>query len=170
MPGDDVVRELFAHNGWANRRLLAFCAGLTPKELKTTDAAIYGDIVPTMQHVVSGGEAVYWSMFTGSLPPWARADDNPATLEEVTAWAGDMASRWQELLSKPYPAVVHRKRSNGELVEMSAALVLTQTIHHGNVHREQVSHVLTSLGLEPPDISAWRYGRDAGTLVSRGAS
>jgi hypothetical protein len=46
--------------------------------------------------------------------------------------------------------------------------VLVQAIHHGNVHREQVSHVLTALGLEPPDTSGWRFGRESGNSAQRG--
>jgi uncharacterized damage-inducible protein DinB len=168
VPDNDVLLDLFAHNCWANLILLEYCAGLEPQHLLAKDSAIYGDVVSTMQHVVSGGEALYWSAFSGQPPEWTRRDDEPSTLEEVTGWARDMSTRWQELLSRPIPSVVQRNRGDGSIVDMPASIVLLQAIHHGNVHREQISHVLTSLGLQPPDISGWRFGRDTGRFTVRG--
>ena len=45
---------------------------------------------------------------------------------------------------------------------MKGGPIVAQTIHHGNVHREQVSHVLTTLGIEAPDLSLYSYEREAG--------
>ncbi len=47
---------------------------------------------------------------------------------------------------------------------MPAGIVLAQTLHHGNVHREQVCNVLTAQGLEPPDLSAWAFGYASGRM------
>jgi hypothetical protein len=48
---------------------------------------------------------------------------------------------------------------------MKASVVLLQAIHHGNAHREQVSHVLTTLGLKAPDISGWAFARETGGVT-----
>jgi uncharacterized damage-inducible protein DinB len=41
--------------------------------------------------------------------------------------------------------------------ETPKAIILTQVINHATEHREQVKAILTELGLEPPDLSAWTY-------------
>jgi len=39
---------------------------------------------------------------------------------------------------------------------------IAQALHHGNVHREQICSVLTTLGLEPPDLQVWAYAEATG--------
>ena len=36
--------------------------------------------------------------------------------------------------------------------EAHAGILLAQALHHGNAHREQICAILTSFGLEPPDL------------------
>jgi hypothetical protein len=45
-------------------------------------------------------------------------------------------------------------------MQVRAGVMLAQALHHSNVHREQISAVLTGLGLTPPDISGWAYNRE----------
>jgi len=47
--------------------------------------------------------------------------------------------------------------------------MLAQTIHHSNVHREQICAIVTSLGLEAPDVSGWRFGKETGRIVPQRA-
>jgi uncharacterized damage-inducible protein DinB len=42
-------------------------------------------------------------------------------------------------------------------LEVRAGIIVAQALHHGNSHREQICAVLTSLGVEPPDIQSWAY-------------
>jgi hypothetical protein len=50
---------------------------------------------------------------------------------------------------------------------VKAGVLIAQALHHANVHREQVSAVLTSLDLAPPDISGWAYGRATGGITPK---
>jgi hypothetical protein len=51
-----------------------------------------------------------------------------------------------------------------------AGTLLAQALHHANVHREQVSSIVTSLGIEPPDLDVWTYGTVTGahSLIVKG--
>jgi uncharacterized damage-inducible protein DinB len=55
-----------------------------------------------------------------------------------------------------------RIRRDGSLTRMKGGPIVAQTIHHGNVHREQVSHVLTTWASKPPDLSLYAYEREMG--------
>jgi uncharacterized damage-inducible protein DinB len=46
--------------------------------------------------------------------------------------------------------------------DAAVGIRLAQALHHGNDHRSQVSSALTTLNLEPPDISAWAFGVTSG--------
>jgi uncharacterized damage-inducible protein DinB len=39
---------------------------------------------------------------------------------------------------------------------------LAQAIHHGSDHRSQVCTALTQLGMEPPNIDVWEFGKQVG--------
>jgi uncharacterized damage-inducible protein DinB len=46
--------------------------------------------------------------------------------------------------------------------EVNAGVVVAQALHHGNAHREQICAILTSLGMEPPDIQPWGFADETG--------
>jgi uncharacterized damage-inducible protein DinB len=163
----DALHYIFGHNAWANLRLLEALRSLSDDQLGATSEAVYGDVRSTMQHLV-GSESYYWSVFSGHFPDWAWPDDVPATLEQLESWALDLQMHWHELLSQPLDADswLERTRRDGSISRLKAGIVLAQCIHHGNVHREQISHVLTTLGLTPPDLSLYAYGRDTGGAMT----
>ncbi len=43
-----------------------------------------------------------------------------------------------------------------------SAFRLAQVIHHGTDHRSQVCTILSTLGIEPPEIDVWAYGEATG--------
>jgi uncharacterized damage-inducible protein DinB len=44
---------------------------------------------------------------------------------------------------------------------------VAEALHHGNVHREQICAILTSLGAQPPDIQPWGFADDTGRSRTR---
>jgi uncharacterized damage-inducible protein DinB len=42
---------------------------------------------------------------------------------------------------------------------------LAQALHHGSDHRSQICTILTSIGIEPPDIDVWAFAWSDGRLV-----
>jgi uncharacterized damage-inducible protein DinB len=158
-----ALRDVFGHNAWANQRLIAFLSELTAEHLQATDGAVYGNPIVTMHHVLDG-EAGYWHFFSGHRAPGVRYENEPATLLELAQWASEMASHWQAVAVDEIDAGawLERKSSDGRVIRLKSGILVAQTIHHGNVHREQVSHVLTALGIEAPDLSLYAYAREAG--------
>jgi len=155
--------EAFRHSAWANRQLLDFCRGLTAEQATTPLPGGYGNALSTLKHI-AGAENYYRSLFTGILGEWDWRDDRDQPIDEISPWFDDLAAFWEDLLSGAFDAgrMLDTNRSR-----LKAGVLLTQALHHANVHREQVSAVLTSLGLTPPDVSGWAYGRASGGIVPK---
>lgn len=155
--------EAFRHSAWANRELLGFCRGLTPEQLEVSLPAGYGSALWTLKHIV-GAEAYYRSLFAGALPEWDWRDNEPQPIDEIAPWFEDNAAFWEDLLASDFdPEHLLETRSS----RIKTSVLIAQALHHANVHREQVSSVLTSLGLQPPDISGWAYGRVSGGILPK---
>ena len=45
-----------------------------------------------------------------------------------------------------------------EKYEVESGVILIQAFHHSTEHRSQICTVLTSLGIEPPELSSWDWG------------
>ena len=52
---------------------------------------------------------------------------------------------------------------DGYLVE--PWVVMVQVINHATEHREQISSMLSSLGVTPPNLDGWTYGEVANALT-----
>ena len=155
--------EAFRHSAWANRQLLEFCRTLSAEQASTILPGGYGNVLSTLKHI-AGAEVYYRSLFSGAFPEWNWRDDEEQPIEEMSPWFGDMAAFWQTLLSGSFDG---DKMLNTRRSMLKAGVLLTQALHHANVHREQISAVLTSLGLESPDVSGWAYGRASGGIILR---
>jgi uncharacterized damage-inducible protein DinB len=155
--------DAFRHNAWATRELIDYCRKVDPAHLGVAAPGVFGTVLETLRHMLTG-ESGYSARFTGSPRAWDLPENATPTLEELDAWNREMGSVWEEVLAAGVDgdAILTRKRSDGAVSEMTAGLMLAQALHHSNVHREQISAVLTGLGLTPPDISGWAYGRETG--------
>ncbi len=159
----EAILDAFRHNAWATRVLIEFCRALDEEHLGASAPGVYGSIIETLKHLITG-ESYYSSLFMGPVPAWDSGGDDPATLGQLEAWAADMESIWEAVLAEPMDgdALLRSPQPDGSSREVRSGLMLAQALHHGNVHREQISAILTGLGLTPPDVSGWAYGRATG--------
>jgi uncharacterized damage-inducible protein DinB len=95
MPGDQrsdtsVLTTLFAHNLWANLKLLDFCEHLSEAQLDAMAIGGFGSIRDTLQHIV-GAEVGYVERVNGKLPAAPPGDQFAgfAALKEAARWAND---------------------------------------------------------------------------------
>src|SRR5262245_1084760 len=150
-----VVTTLFAHNTWANLKLLDFCEHLSDVQLDATTVGGYGSIRATLVHIVRG-EVSYVERVNGKHPPHLLASDQfPgfAVLKDVVRWAGD--ELLQLALSARQDTIV-RERECGPMCEYPLASLMVQEVTHATEHRTQIAAILTQLDLEPPDMSVWQ--------------
>jgi uncharacterized damage-inducible protein DinB len=156
-PGDaSVVTTLFAHNTWANLKLLDFCERLSDEQLDATAIGGYGSIRDTLVHII-GAEVGYVVRVNGKRPPhpFTRGQfPGFAVSKDVARWAGD------ELLQLALTAregTLVREREGRESFEYRLASLIVQEITHATEHRTQIAAIITQLGMEPPDMSVWQY-------------
>ena len=156
-----VLTTMFAHNGWANLKLLDFCEKLSDQQLDTTAIGCFGTIRDTLWHIV-GAEVSYVHRVNGKLPPRPISRGvfpGFAVVKDVARWTND------ELLKL---ALAGRKDTmvteseQGLACEYTLASLMMQAINHANEHRAQVAAIITQLGMEPPDMSGWQYMVDTG--------
>jgi uncharacterized damage-inducible protein DinB len=160
---DEALRDLFRHNAWATRKAIEACAALTEDQLAATLDGTFGAPQETLKHIL-GAESFYRTLF--GLPPdywteWTSRMDS-LTATDLLPWTDKLASAWQDLLAGQIDEnqVFEQERADGTTRQFRAGALLIQAIHHGNVHREQICSIITSLGLEPPDVSAYAYERE----------
>lgn len=157
---DELLREAFRHNAWANQRLIAFCQELGPEQLDAKTQGTYGSIIETLNHIVAS-DAGYLPRKKVERPAWAGDDQNLKSLDELRSRVEEVARLWELYLADPLDARDPLLLDEGAY-EAQASVPTVQALHHANVHREQVCAILTSLGIEPPDLQAWAWGEATG--------
>jgi uncharacterized damage-inducible protein DinB len=162
-----VLTTLFAHNAWANLKLLGFCAGLSDAQLDATAIGGFGSIRDTLRHIVDA-EVSYVERVNGRQPPKPLSGDQfPGfeMLKDAVRWAGD--ELLQLALSVRKDTSV-RQRPPRMLIEYKLASLMVQAVSHATEHRTQISAIITQLGIEPPDMSGWAYMEESGELKDFG--
>lgn len=157
---DEMLREAFRHNTWASKRLIAFCRDLTAEHLASTTQGTYGSILETLNHVIAS-EAGYLPRTKVNRPAWAGDDRDIQGLDELDTRVDELALLWEVYLTDPLDAR-HVLVLDAGAYEAQSSIPIVQALHHGNVHREQVCAILTSLGIEPPDLQAWTWAEATG--------
>ncbi|GAC1360596.1 MAG: hypothetical protein NVSMB42_20170 [Herpetosiphon sp.] len=124
-----VLTTLFAHNAWANLKLLACCEGLSGEQLDTTPNNGYGCIRRTLLHFV-GAEASYVVRVNGKLPakPFAR-DQFPgfAVLKDAVRWTGD---ELLQLAFSTQTTTIVRESPADDRIRYPLASLLVQAVTH----------------------------------------
>lgn len=158
-----VLTTLFKHNAWANLQLLDFCARLSNEQLDATTIGGFGSIRDTLFHIVRA-EVSYVSRVNGKLPEKPLSPGQfPGfeILKDATRWASD------ELLLLALSAredTSVQERAPRPPVKYRLASLIVQAITHSTEHRTQIAAIITQLGMEPPDMSGWKYMKEIGEL------
>ena len=150
------IDNMFEYNLWANTQLIELCKGLTDEQLKVEVKGVFGQIHPTLVHLVRA-EGGYLNRLIGNRP-WAEDLDwatmPMSTLLEMAQLSG---KQLVEIASKVDPAKLHNVESQGRSFLFYNWTVVLQALYHGIEHRTQVKILLTQLGVEHPDLAAWDY-------------
>jgi len=151
----DVLLEAFRHHAWATKELLSFSRDLSEEQLTAPGAGTFGGIRRTFNHLILSDGGYLRAPFDAQ-PTWARDNVETDDFDELLRRVDEAGALWERHLSQPLDAdrvlIV-----DGGAMEVRQGVILTQALHHGNAHREQISSMLTSLGLEPPDLQAWGW-------------
>lgn len=157
------LADAFGHNTWATLRVIDACLELSPGQLETHVPGTYGSILATARHLVSS-DAYYVSVMNGG--PIFEVDEEQLDLADLRALTVETGEAWSALLAEDFDPDrdVVRHRDDGSESHGPMSIRLAQALHHGTDHRSQIATALTSLGMEPPGIDVWDYGRGEGRV------
>ncbi len=162
-----ALLEAFRHNGWATKQLLASCRGLSEEQLTSPAIGSFGGALATFNHLVLA-DARYLLRLAGSGRAWAVDRDASADLDQLKERVEETEQLWEQFLSEPVDAervIIVDEGARG----VRAAIIVTQALHHGSAHREQICAILTGFGMQPPDVQAWAYAEATGRMWERTA-
>lgn len=151
--------RMFEHNRWANLRLMDACmaAEVDPALLEEGIPGTFGPIRATMAHV-AGAEARYLDALDGryrrTSPIFEETDPDMATIRALLERTG------AELVAAARAAGAERMvpiTRPDTPPELPASMFLVQAINHATEHRAQVSAILTTRGVEPPEMDGWTF-------------
>ena len=162
---DPVLRDSFAHEAWANRALLDFCAELTPEQLRATTTGAYGGLADTIRHHL---DAAAWYQHRLGLErlEWEERDHHTDDVAELRRRAEVVEGRWQRVFEHGFdPDRVLDPEPGVEPAEhIPAGVYVAQVFNHGSEHRDQVCTILSTLGIQPPELDVWAYAYASGRV------
>jgi uncharacterized damage-inducible protein DinB len=99
-----------------------------------------------------------------TVPVEVRRDVRPtfAELRESVRLSGEaLLALARDESSKPLPTQL--QTMDGYFV--APWVIMVQIINHATEHREQISSMLSALGVTPPSLDGWTYGEATNALV-----
>jgi uncharacterized damage-inducible protein DinB len=159
---ETILVKLFEHNNWANMKIIQACSALSDEQLDAEpQSASFGSIRRTLLHLVASQQG-YLSLLT--LPIEARLDAAPAFAELQKA--ASISGEGLLTLARDQPSKelkTQLRTTDGYFVELW--VVMVQVINHATEHREQISSMLSALGMTAPDLDGWAYGEVTNALI-----
>lgn len=148
---------LYQHHKWSNLTLIDFCATLDDDALEATVPGTFGGVRQTLVHIIANEEN-YLSYFPGSgitrtLHQRGEFQGFPALRAAAERTADEFIRQARTLPNDASWQVEYE----GTLETVDPVYALIQTIHHGTEHRSQIRTILSTHGIEPPEIDGWTY-------------
>ena len=171
---ENVLGKLFEHNNWANLQIIQACSVLSDEQLDAKPrSATVGSIRGTLLHLV-GAQRGYLSLLTLPIEARPHAPLAFAELQEVARTSGEgLLALARDAARSPREARPPREvgtslknqlqTKDGYLVD--PWVVMVQVINHATEHREQISSMLSALGVTPPNLDGWTYGEVTNALI-----
>jgi len=154
------LERLYDYGYWANRKLFAALAQLTPEQFTQTVAGSYGSVRNTLVHAMSA-EWGWLDRCGGARRGEAlKADDYPTMESVVKSWER-VEANVRSFLSKLNDADLTRLVEFALPGHEKRAMPLGSLMQHGAVHgvhhRGQVALLLRCLGHDPGNFDLFIY-------------
>jgi uncharacterized damage-inducible protein DinB len=159
---ESFLVKLFEHNNWANQKIIQACSALSDEQLDAEPHSVTkGNIRATLVHLVSSQESY---LRTLTVPREERLHPRTvpfAELEESARISGEGLLALASGEQKPFEPRL--KTRDGFYTE--PWIVMLQVINHATEHREQISSMMSALGITPPGLDGWSYGEATKALI-----
>jgi uncharacterized damage-inducible protein DinB len=152
---NNLIADFYRQNEWANLALIDHCRPLTDEQLDDGSVTgVYGSVRSTLLHIV-GAEGAYAARL-GDTDLVRHASDDPWPGFDRVAEYARLAAASLTAHAESLPADPILSRDGKD--EIDREVVLVQMYHHSTHHRAEICTVLTQIGIEPLDLSAWSWG------------
>ncbi len=163
-----LVKALY--NRWANDRLAADMAKLSPEQLTATCAVNFGSILAIANHLVLA-DRLWLHRFTGQGEPVASVDAVPyATLAGLAAARHVEEDRAIAFVQKLDPqrlgSVLAYRTTDGTPMALPLALCIDHFFNHQTHHRGQIHGLLGSHGIKAVDIDLLGFERETSAYAN----
>lgn len=149
-----ILLALWEYDSWANERILAAAAALSPEELLQPLASGHDTLIGTLWHLVGAIETWRVRAETGQDPVEA-SDFGVPDLAVLTARARTEAAAMRDFLGNLPDALLAepmRYTTDGVVRERPRWLVLVHLGNHGTHHRGELAAAFTALGHSPGEL------------------
>ena len=153
---ETTLVELIRYNNWANAQVFAACQKLAADQLAAAAPGAYGSIRETLEHIIRA-EADYVGRLTGDRPQPAFRWKDQAALDDLFAFAGQVASALLDAIQRIPPTHIVHEEEDGSTLDYQARALFIQIINHGIEHRTNITTILSGLGLPAPEVDGWGY-------------
>lgn len=161
-----AIEVLLAYNAWANRRVLAAAAQVSPEQFTASYPLSHGSLRGALVHVL--GAEVVWRLRCqeGISPAALPAETEFPTLEALqTAWQAEMQAMQAYIASLDEAAVgglVEYKTTKGVPYRNVLWQLLAHVVNHGTQFRAEAAVALSAYGQSPGDLDLLLYLREQG--------
>jgi uncharacterized damage-inducible protein DinB len=160
-----TYRAMARNNAWANHRLLAACAKLTPAEFEAERVSFFPSIKATLNHILIIDWFYVDALEGGWLGPKAWADELPcATVADLQREQGAVDARLiaacEALTDGSLDRIVRVNRDTRVQTERCDRLLL-HLFQHDVHHRGQVHAMLSGTSVEPPQLDEFFSAAEA---------
>lgn len=143
------IRELFAFNSWASRRMFEATAALNEQEFRRDLGNSFPSVRDTLMHIV-GAEWVWLSRWQGSSP--AALPDDDLSHEQIVRWWTHIDVERRIFLDQVGDGIDRVIRYvNFAGIEFNFPLwkMLRHQVNHSTYHRGQITTMVKQLGHAP---------------------
>lgn len=161
---ETMLVKVFEHNNWANSRIIQACSALRDEQLDAEPpSATHGSIRRTLVHLVTAQQG-YLRLLT--LPLEDRLDPvAPPPFAELQQFASTSGEALLALARDEASISIEGQLQTRDGFFVEPWVVMVQVINHATEHREQISSMLSALGVTPPNLDGWSHGEVTKALL-----
>ena len=149
---------LCEHNKWANTALLDFVDRLDASVLEATAIGCFGTIHHTLLHIANS-EADYFALLTSTKTEELKQENDhfpPVNkIAEFYSKFGDGLIQCARDI--PGDRMLEGTFDDGVKYRFPASGLFIQALNHATEHRTQIAAILTTMGIEPPNVDGWKF-------------
>lgn len=146
------IQDLYEYNRWANRRVLAVTAGLTPAQLGRDLGSSFPSVHDTLVHMLSA-EWLWLTRWKGNSPTGIPDAWDLSTHDAIVgAWGvveSELAAFASDVTDERLQAPIRYTNTRGTPFSSPLGHLMHHVVNHASYHRGQIATMLRQLAVEP---------------------